>query len=383
MNVGRVVVLLAGVTILVLNAAGVIVVLIVPRTVSGPARIPLKTVRWAFSAVSSLFRNYTAKDRILALSEPVAMMVLLASWLAITVFGFTLVDWGLGTSPLDQAFTQSGSSVFTLGTSSDSHFGPSVISYSEAGLGLLIVALFITYFIAAASGLVLVALQIAYLPTLYSSYNRRETMVTLLQSRAGAPAWGPELLIRHQLVGLFDNLASLFGEWERWAADVAESHCRYPSLLFLRSPRAQNSWIVSLIAVMDAAAICLALDPEGAPVEARLVLRMGFTCLQDLAQITRTPYDPDPDPDDEIALPRPEFDAACARLAEIGYPGSRSVEEAWPHFRGWRVNYETIAYALASLVNAPPARWTGPRRMFPAETLEPDRPTDRTPTTGG
>jgi len=365
-NVGRVVVLLAGVTILVLNAAGVIVVLIVPRTVSGPARIPLKTVRWAFSAVSSLFRNYTAKDRILALSEPVAMMVLLASWLAITVFGFTLVDWGLGTSPLDQAFTQSGSSVFTLGFVQGHGAGSRAVD-----------------FIAAASGLVLVALQIAYLPTLYSSYNRRETMVTLLQSRAGAPAWGPELLIRHQLVGLFDNLASLFGEWERWAADVAESHCSYPSLLFLRSPRAQNSWIVSLIAVMDAAAICLALDPEGAPVEARLVLRMGFTCLQDLAQITRTPYDPDPDPDDEIALPRSEFDAACARLAEIGYPGSRSVEEAWPHFRGWRVNYETIAYALASLVNAPPARWTGPRRMFPAETLEPDRPTDRTPTTGG
>ena len=363
MNVGRVVVLLAGVTILVLNAAGVIVVLIVPRTVSGPARIPLKTVRWAFSAVSSLFRNYTAKDRILALSEPVAMMVLLASWLAITVFGFTLVDWGLGTSPLDQAFTQSGSSVFTLGFVQGHGAGSRAVD-----------------FIAAASGLVLVTLQIAYLPTLYSAYNRRETMVTLLESRAGAPAWGPELLIRHQLVGLIDNLPSLFAEWERWAADVAESHCSYPSVLYLRSPRSQNSWIVSLIAVMDAAAITLAIDPEGAPVEARLVLRMGFTCLQDLAQITRIPYDADPSPDDDIALPEAEFTSACARLAEIGYPASRSVEEAWPHFRGWRVNYETIAYALASKVNAPPARWTGPRRMFPAESLEPSRPVDRTPT---
>jgi hypothetical protein len=80
--------------------------------------------------------------------------------------------------------------------------------------------------------MVLVALQIAYLPTIYSSYNRREMLVTLLESGAGAPAWGPELLIRlqctadllrHQLVGLIDNPPNLFTDWERWAADVAES----------------------------------------------------------------------------------------------------------------------------------------------------------------
>ncbi len=87
--------------------------------------------------------------------------------------------------------------------------------------------------------------------------------MTLLESRAGAPAWGPELLIRHQLVGAVDNLASLFAEWERWAADVAESHTSYPSLLFLRSPRAQNSWLVSLVAVMDAAALSVAVEPRG------------------------------------------------------------------------------------------------------------------------
>ena len=93
-------------------------------------------------------------------------------------------------------------------------------------------------FLAAGTGLVLVALQIAYLPTIYSAYNRRETLVTLLESRAGAPAWGPELLIRHQLVGLDRQpRPACSREWERWAADVAESHTSYPSLLYLRSPR--------------------------------------------------------------------------------------------------------------------------------------------------
>ena len=235
-------------------------------------------------------------------------------------------------------------------------------------------------FVAAGTGLVLVALQIAYLPTLYSAYNRRETLVTLLESRAGSPAWGPELLIRHQLVGSIDNLPSLFAEWERWAADVAESHSTYASLLYLRSPRAQNSWIVSLLAVLDAAALKLAMDPAGAPIEARMCIRMGFTCLRDIAQATRIPYDADPDPDQPIALPESAFDEAYDRLVAVGMATSRPGHEAWPHFRGWRVNYETLAYDLAYRLDAPPAKWTGPRRQFRSESLEPVRPTDRQPT---
>jgi hypothetical protein len=115
-------------------------------------------------------------------------------------------------------------------------------------------------------------------------------------------------------------------------------------------------------------------------VEARLVVRMGFTCLRDIAQATRIPYDPDPSPDGPIQLPEEEFVSACVRLEEIGYPMSRSAAEAWPHFRGWRVNYEGVGYALAGTLNAPPGRWSGPRRLFPAESLVPSRPVDRRPT---
>jgi hypothetical protein len=141
--------------------------------------------------------------------------------------------------------------------------------------------------------------------------------------------------------------------------------------------------VISLIAVMDAAAIALAIDPEGAPIESRTVVRMGFTCLRDIAQVTGIPFDPDPSPDHPIALPEAEFATACSRLQEIGYPTSRSVEDAWSHFQGWRVNYEGVAYALASALNAPPARWCGPRKLFRAETLVPRRPVDRQPTAKG
>ena len=112
----------------------------------------------------------------------------------------------------------------------------------------------------------IVALQIAYLPALYSSFNRRESLVALLESRAGVPAWGPELLARHQLVGITDTLPDLYAAWEGWAADVAETHTTYPVLLLFRSPDPWYSWLLGLIAVLDAAAMQLALTPSpGAP----------------------------------------------------------------------------------------------------------------------
>ena len=340
MTAERLLVLLAGVVILLGTARSVLTVLIVPRPASSVVVYPVLVVRAVFRQVSQLARTYAAKDRVLAVAEPVALVILLITWLVMTMVGFTLVNWGIGHASLTSAFTEAGSSVFTLGFALSHTSGSRVVD-----------------FVAAGTGLVLVALQIAYLPTLYSAYNRREMLVTLLESRAGSPAWGPEILIRHQLVGSIDNLADLFAEWERWAADVTESHCTYPTLLYLRSPRAQNSWIVSLLAVMDAAALVLAVDPVGAPTEARMCVRMGFTCLRDIAQVTRIPFDADPDPDGPIELPA-----------------------TWAHFRGWRVNYEAIAYTLARRLDAPPAPWSGPRRRFRGESMEPARPSDRQPT---
>ena len=366
MNVLRVVAVVVGVVILLADAAGVIRVLIVPRPSSGQFTLAMRAVRVCFRKAAQRARSFAGKDRILVLSEPVALVVLLMTWLAVAVVGFTLLNWGISGLALRQAFVEAGSSVFTLGFVRGPDGANEVVDFFAAG-----------------TGMVLVALQIAYLPTIYSSYNRRETFVTLLESRAGAPAWGPEILIRHHLVGLIGNLAALFADWERWAADVAESHTSYPSLLYLRSPRLANSWVISLVAVMDAAAITLAVDPDTGPIEARMCLRMGFTCLRDIAQVTRIPFDADPSPDTPIELPREEFDAAYDTLQQIGYPISREVDDAWVHFQGWRINYEQMAYALAATLDAPPARWTGPRRLFNGESLTPPRPVDRQPSGAG
>ena len=131
--------------------------------------------------------------------------------------------------------------------------------------------------------------------------------MTLLDSRAGEPNWGPEILARHASIASLENLRDLYAGWERWAADVSESHSNYPVLIFLRSQEPTRNWLVGLLAVMDSAALHLALNPSTAGAEPRLAVRMGFVCLRDLADTMGLGYDPDPDPDTPIALTYEEY----------------------------------------------------------------------------
>lgn len=359
-----------GLVLALYTASSVLQSLVVPRGLtSAIANGVSRAIRKVFLFIANRFTSYEAKDHIIALQGPVFLIVLLSTWLVMFVFAFAMMFVPIINQGFGQALLEAGSSMFTLGFEASRTTGSSILD-----------------FIAAATGLVVVALLIAYLPTLYGAFNRRETLITMLQSRAGAPAWGPEILARHQQVGLIDDLPRFYREWERWAADVAESHTNYPVLIFFRSPHPLRSWIIALLAVMDAAALQLALSPNTTPTEARLCLRMGFSCLRYIADLLRLPYDPDPLPSDDIELTLDEFEAAIERLERVGFPIERSAEEAWPHFKGWRVNYESLSYALCNLTVAPPGPWSGHRDHLPDMAIVPQRPANRNPdnpTAGG
>ena len=169
-------------------------------------------------------------------------------------------------------------------------------------------------------------------------------------------------------------LETLFFSWERWAAEVAESHTTYLTLVRFRSPRPLSHWLTSLIAVMDAAALHLALAPSLEPKLApRLALRMGFVAMSQIARTMRQPVPDEPGPDAPVSLSFDDFQQAVAMLREVDYPIERSDEEAWPHFRGWRANYDATALLLAKQLDAPPAPWTGTRR-WPSTPIVPRRP---------
>ena len=353
-----------GLLIVVVTITGTLFVLVLPRQPFGIERLTLvvnRSVRLLFVGLSRLATTYEKKDAILAPTAPVALLGQILFWAASLIFGFGIMliptthSFGLG---LLQALT----ALFTVGTI---HAG------GPANVGIDIWA--------GATWVIVVALQIAYLPTLYGAFSRREALVAMLESRAGAPAWGPELLTRHQLVGITDTLPDLYKDWELWSADVAESHSTYPILLLFRSPEPWLSWMLGLLAVLDAAAMQLALSPSTAPSQARLCLRMGFTLTNRIATSLGWEVDFDPKPDEPIQLTFEEFEVAVAMLQRAGFPLERTAQKAWPDFHGWRVNYEESMYHLTDRLTAPPAKWSGTRSYLREASVDPHRPPHRHP----
>jgi hypothetical protein len=361
---GRSVAAVVGALLVLWAWSSVVGTLIVPRPFSSLlTRSVDKIVTKAYLLAITAVSDFRLRDRMLATQAAVVLLTQLAAWLGTVFVGFALLLWPF-TDGVAAAFTTAGSSMFTLGF---------------AGItGAVPVAI---VFIAAATGLVIVALQIGYLPALYAAFNRRETSVALLNARAGVPSWGPELLARtHYALGsgvsTIDTLPDLYAEWERWAADVEESHTAYLPLVRFRSPKALSSWVTGLLAVLDSAALMLSLCPEAAPtVPARLCLRAGFLCFQEIAQAMGIDFPRMPDKDTGITLTYEEFTDAINRMREVDFPIERDPADAWPDFVGWRVNYEKAAYGVAAAVEAVPALWSGPRPtgVSPIAPIRPPR----------
>ncbi|BBX48549.1 hypothetical protein GCM10009641_04050 [Mycobacterium cookii] len=352
----------AGLIIVIGALSSVVGTLVVPRAVNSRiSRAVGRSLDGVFLVLVRSVRSYERRDRILAWQSPLTLLVRLTAWLALLVADFTLLLLPSVKGHLGQAVSEAGSSMFTLGYAAPIGAGGTAVHY-----------------LAAFTGLVVIGLQVGYLPALYAAFNRRETEVSLLGSRAGVPAWGPEILARTKW-GIQDGdirpvLETLFVSWERWAAEVAESHTTYLTLARFRSPQPMSHWLISLIAVMDAAAMHLALAPSSEPkLAARLALRTGFVALEQIARAMQQSVSDEPDPDAPISDTYDEFRGASAMLRELGYPIDRSDEESWSHFRGWRANYDAVALVLAQLLDAPPALWTGTRR-WPSTQIPPRRP---------
>ncbi len=355
-----------GLVVVIATGLSVLFTMVLPRRPAGIGLASLwinRVVRLVFVGFARLARSYEAKDAILAPVGPVALVAQLLVWAAGFILGFALMLQPT-THNLADGLLQALGSLFTVGAV---HPGGAANVTLDVAAGAIWV--------------VIVALQIAYLPALYAAFSQREGLVAMLESRAGVPAWGPELLARHQLVGIIDTLPELYSAWEEWAAAVAESHTTYPVLLLFRSPEPWFSWLLALLAVLDGAAMHLALSPATASSNARLCLRMGFTALDRIGSMLGWSLDPDPMPDAPIRLTYGEFEQAVRMLEEVGFPVERSAEAAWPDFHGWRVNYETAAYRLADRLVAPPAPWSGPRRHVGLRIVEPRRPPHRRPAT--
>jgi hypothetical protein len=289
---------------------------------------------------------YERQDAVMALFAPLALLVLPVVWLGIVFSAYAAALYAIDPHEgLRSAVETSGSNLFTLGTHESPSFGSHLLGYTEAGLGIALLALLITY-----------------LPSIYASFSRREAAVQLLEVRAGSPPSAVVMLRRYTVIGGLDRLDGLWRTWEQWFVEVEESHQSLSALVFLRSPRPDLSWVTAAGCVLDAAALTVsAVEHDGTDADASLCIRAGYLCLRRIGAFFGVQSDPDPSPTDPIAVTRDEFDQALDDLAAAGVPLKPDRDQAWADFAGWRINYDTALLGLAAVVFAPTAPWSSDR----------------------
>jgi len=308
-------------------------------------RIVFGVLRRAFETILHLVKTYERRDAIMAYYAPIAIMLLLPAWYVLISLGYAAMYWALGMGDAFTVLRLSGVSLIGLGFDASDTLVSTILVFTEAILGLI-----------------LVALLIAYLPTMYSAFSRREQVVNMLEVRAGSPPSAPEMLLRfHRNQGL-EKLADYWKIWEAWFADIEESHTTLSALVFFRSPRAENSWLTAAGAVLDAASITLSAIEIPYEISAALCIRAGFLAFRRIANYFDIPNPQDPHfPQDRICVEREEFEAVLDQLAAAGLPLKPDREQAWKNFAGWRVNYDRSLILLCGLIMAPTAPWSGDR----------------------
>jgi hypothetical protein len=318
---------------------------ILPRRVNSRFRPTVLFYRytWRFwSAVAR--RSRRRRDTYLSLFGPLSLIMLLVIWAVGLIVGFAILLWGFGS----QVATATGRHTF----GDDLHLSGS--TFFTLGLGDVqpqtAIARLITV-VEAGIGFGFLGLVITYLPILYQTFSRREVQISLLDSRAGSPPRAVELLRR---IGVYDDRASLqllIGEWDRWCAELLESHLSYPSMAFFRSQHDNQSWLATVTLILDVTAIVqVGVDsiPAG---PARNAFAMARHAVVDLCQyLNAPPIKPKID-----RLPLSTMPDLRAILTEAGTP-LREGAEADDYLRYLRHLYEPFVHGLAErlLLTLPP-----------------------------
>src|SRR5919198_4002856 len=268
------------------------------ETLVGPRGTPIRRPPWGFRSVRVVFNlrstratGYDAMDRAMALYAPISLLILVVAWLVIIGAGYVLMFFALGVRPLRQTFILSGSSLFTLGFAVPKDLPTTALAFSEATFGIG-----------------MIALLLSYLPSMYTSFSRREAAVAGLDVRAGSPPSAAELLIRHSRIEGLDHLDDLWRAWETSAGGV-----------------------------LDAASLTASTIDRPRPVEAQLCIRAGYIALRKIADFFGIPFHPDPHwPDQPISIDKSEFEEVYDQLRQEGVPVKPDREQAWRDFAGWR-----------------------------------------------
>ena len=294
------------------------------------------------------------REKSLGLFGPLSLLILLGVWAFGLILGYALLLWAASsklTTPAESnTFSTylylSGVTFFTLGYGDIAPVFP---------LGRLLAV------IEAGNGIGLLAIVISYLPILYQAFSRREASISLLDARAGSPSSAVELLRRHRAQDGFDDLNRLLSEWERWSAELLESHLSYPVLCYFRSQHDNQSWLRALTTVLDTCALVM-VGIDGGPVwQARMTFAIARHAVVDIAQVFRTaPSAPEAC---DARLSSAELSRLRGILAENGIrlPAGEDTERRLSELR---MMYEPYVFALAEWLMMPLPPWILPPKAI-------------------
>ena len=314
--------------------------MILPRRVRHSFRLARFYYRSAWSfwrAMAQLFPAGPWRHSVLSIFGPLSLLGLVIVWATGLIVGFALLHWSLGTAlsfaggPDDGFGTYlyfSGTTFFTLGYGDivpTGAFGRA-LSVAEAGIGFGFLAVIISY-----------------LPVLYQAFSRREITISLLDARAGSPPTSGELLRRMAVGRALSGTSHLLSEWERWAAELLESHLSYPVLSYYRSQHDNQSWVAALTIILDTSALHIAGVGGPESYQARLTFAMARHAAVDLGLVFQTP----PRLGESGRLSAGDLTLLLKSLREAGIqvPDEPAVAKALTELRGL---YEPFVNALAA-----------------------------------
>ena len=340
-NIAGAVAIILGAVSVVWLLTSVVRTVVIPR----PERVFLtattfeaarRLARWASRSVSPQRRH-----RILGTFAPSVLILLPAIWSLGLIIAFAAIFWGMKVGGIQEAIELSGSSLTTLGFVGAPTFVTRLIAIVEALLGLGIVAL-----------------MISFLPTLYSTFSRREVAVGRLTTRAGAPPTPVSFITRlHEIDGL-DRIGDRWEEWEDWFVELGETHTTFPALVYFRSARLDRHWVTAAETALDTAAIIDAIGLVHRTGQADTMIRSGYLAIRAIADHYRIAPEPADDAHQAISIDRSQFEAILDELQRRGIMLQMEPDAAWHRFAGWRANYDQAICGLQELTGPVPSHWT-------------------------
>jgi hypothetical protein len=292
-------------------------------------------------AFAHLIRSTKKRETFLSFFGPLSLLILFALWAALLIIGFGFLYYGNSphdpTRPsLETCFYLSGTTFFTLGLGDVTPHTSAerILGIFESGLGFGFLALIISY-----------------LPVIYQAFSKREVSIVLLDARAGSPPTAAELLRRHSGPNGTEALQRLFRDWERWSAELLESHISYPVVSYFRSQHSNESWLAALTAILDSTALLISTSDNPCARQARLTFAMCRHTIVDLSQV----FFAQPRRSAVDRLPASELARLRQALAESGFQ-LRDDDASIKKLNDLRGMYEPYLNALSHYlyVDLPP-----------------------------